>query len=141
MNFSIITWVAIVVVVFASIYFTSPFLYRKAINSKVRITIPDLIWMRLRGVPCARMVKNLVRCQYADITINKHDLEKHFMAGGNIDNVVSSLISAKKGGVELDFRTASSADLAGIDLTGKITEIVLDSKSKYKKEVNVKHSC
>jgi uncharacterized protein YqfA (UPF0365 family) len=137
MNFSIITLVAIVVIVFASIYFTSPFLYRKAINSKICITIPDLIRMRLRGVPCKRIVKNLIRCQYVDISIKLHDLETHFLAGGNIDNVVSSLISAKEGGVELDFRTASSADLVGIDLTGKLSEVVVESKYRYKKEVNL----
>jgi uncharacterized protein YqfA (UPF0365 family) len=129
MNFLIIKWIAIAIILFTAVYITSPFLYLKAINSKVCITIPDLIGMRLRGIPSERIVKNLIRCQYANLKINKHDLEAHFLAGGSIDKLVSSLISAKNGGVDLDFRTASSADLAGIDLTGKMTEMIIKNKS------------
>lgn len=119
-------FIAIVVFVFFVLYFTAPVLYFKALFAKVPVTIPDIMGMRLRKVPPDKIIYNLIRCKKAGIRISKIDLEAHFLAGGNVDKVVSTIISAKTGGLDLDYRTATSADLAGIDLSGVLTKMQID---------------
>ncbi|MBW2161911.1 MAG: flotillin-like protein FloA, partial [Deltaproteobacteria bacterium] len=43
-------------------------------------------------------------------------LESHYLAGGNVERVVNSLISADKAGITLDFSQAAAIDLAGRDV-------------------------
>jgi uncharacterized protein YqfA (UPF0365 family) len=40
-------------------------------------------------------------------------LEAHYLAGGNVTNVVHALVSAQKAGIALDFQMATAIDLAG----------------------------
>ena len=40
-------------------------------------------------------------------------LETHFLAGGNVQNIVSALIAADKANIQLPFETATAIDLAG----------------------------
>jgi uncharacterized protein YqfA (UPF0365 family) len=44
------------------------------------------------------------------------ELETHFLAGGNVLNVVDALIAADKANITLDFKTATAIDLAGRDV-------------------------
>tara|TARA_B100000959_G_scaffold262796_1_gene301586 strand:+ start:6313 stop:7089 length:777 start_codon:yes stop_codon:yes gene_type:complete len=43
-------------------------------------------------------------------------LETHFLAGGNVQNIVSALIAADKANIKLPFETATAIDLAGRDV-------------------------
>ena len=45
-----------------------------------------------------------------------NELEAHYLAGGNVTNVVQALISSSKANMNLDFRTATAIDLAGRDV-------------------------
>jgi len=49
-------------------------------------------------------------------TITTEDLETHFLAGGNVANVVYAMIAADKAKIELPFTTATAIDLAGRDV-------------------------
>jgi uncharacterized protein YqfA (UPF0365 family) len=49
-----------------------------------------------------------------DVSINQ--LEKHFLAGGNIERVVKALISAQQAGISLTFDQTCAIDLAGRDV-------------------------
>jgi uncharacterized protein YqfA (UPF0365 family) len=43
-------------------------------------------------------------------------LEAHFLAGGNVRNVLTAIIAAHRAGIDLDFDRAAAVDLAGRDV-------------------------
>ena len=47
-------------------------------------------------------------------------LETHFLAGGNVQNVVSALIASDKASIPLTFETATAIDLAGRDVNDAV---------------------
>jgi uncharacterized protein YqfA (UPF0365 family) len=48
--------------------------------------------------------------------VTPEDLEAHYLAGGDINQVVESLIAADKANIDLTFKTATAIDLAGRDV-------------------------
>lgn len=92
-------------------------LFVRSLLTKANIGLFDMVAMSLRKVPPAQIVDArvmLVQARLADI--DRRDLEAHVLAGGNIARVVRSLIAANRAGIDLDFRTAASIDLAGRDV-------------------------
>ncbi|MDD2592390.1 MAG: flotillin-like protein FloA, partial [Erysipelotrichaceae bacterium] len=49
-----------------------------------------------------------------DISINK--LEAHYLAGGNVEKVINSIIAAQRANIPLEFERAAAIDLAGRDV-------------------------
>ena len=47
-------------------------------------------------------------------------LETHFLAGGNVQNVVAALIASDKASIPLTFETATAIDLAGRDVNDAV---------------------
>ena len=79
-----------------------------------RITIIDLIRMRLRKISPRLIVDGVINTHKAGLTQVKTDmLETHFLAGGNVANVVMALIASDKANISLPFETATAIDLAG----------------------------
>lgn len=91
-------------------------LWISAIASGVKISVLDLIGMRLRRVAPARIVLSLIKATKAGLLLKVNQLEAHYLAGGNVDNVVNALIAAERAGMELTFEQASAIDLAGRDV-------------------------
>ncbi|MCB9836151.1 MAG: flotillin-like FloA family protein, partial [Phycisphaera sp.] len=91
-------------------------LYIQAFTSNARVTILDLVGMRLRNVDPKIIVLNRIRAVKAGLGITTAQLEEHLLSGGRIKNVVSALIAAKKARIDLDWNTACSIDLAGRDI-------------------------
>ena len=85
--------------------------------SGVRISLIDLIDMKIRRVAPAPIVRSLIMAAKAGIDIQKDSLEAHTMAGGNVENVMKGLIMARNKDMDLSFRVACKLDLAGKDLT------------------------
>jgi uncharacterized protein YqfA (UPF0365 family) len=82
-----------------------------------QITIIDLIRMRLRKIPPRLIVDAVINTQKAGLPNIKADmLETHFMAGGNVVNIVHALIAANKANIPLPYDTATAIDLAGRDV-------------------------
>jgi len=48
--------------------------------------------------------------------VTSEELETHFLASGNVANVVDALIAADKANIDLNFKTATAIDLAGRDV-------------------------
>jgi len=48
--------------------------------------------------------------------LNVNQLEAHYLAGGNVDNVVNALIAAHRADIDLQFEKAAAIDLAGRDV-------------------------
>lgn len=91
-------------------------LWIRARSSGVPLTIIMLIGMRLRRISPHRLVDALITATKAGLDISLNQLEKHFLAGGNIERVVKALISAQQAGIKLPFEQACAIDLAGRDV-------------------------
>ena len=109
--------VAIIIVMMLFFYFVPIGLWITAYFSGVRVRIfRDLIGMRLRKVPPQRIIRPQIAATKAGIKIDIDKLEAHYLAGGNVENVVNALISADKANINLTFERATAIDLAGRDV-------------------------
>ena len=110
----------IAIVVGASIffYFIPLGLWITAFFSGVRVKIfRDLLGMRLRKVNPHMIIRPLISAHKAGLTsVDISKLEAHYLAGGNVTNVVNALISADKANIPLLFQKATAIDLAGRDV-------------------------
>lgn len=54
-----------------------------------------------------------------------NDLEAHYLAGGNVTNVVNAMISADKANIPMPFKCAAALDLAGRDVLAAVKMSVI----------------
>lgn len=113
----------IVLIVFVSLfaiwllfYFIPVGLWFSALVSGVRISLLQLVLMRWRKVPPSTIVSSMIESTKAGLSLNPNELEAHYLAGGNVTNVVHALVSAQKANIMLDFKMATAIDLAGRDV-------------------------
>ena len=88
-------------------------LWISAVAARVKISLFSLIGMRLRRVPPPLIVRQLIAATKAGLTINTNALEAHYLAGGNVADVIGALIAADKASIALTFERAAAIDLAG----------------------------
>ncbi len=98
------------------LYFIPIGLWFSALLSGVRVSLIQLIFMRWRKVPPSVIVKAMINSTKAGLSLTRDQLEAHYLAGGNVINVVNALISADKANIPLDFNSATAIDLAGRDV-------------------------
>lgn len=117
------TPISLIVIVFLGIiaffiflYFIPVGLWITAIFAKVRVSIGELIGMRIRKVPPGVIVNSLITATKAGLEVTTQDLETHYLAGGHVPSVIKALISADKANISLDFKQATAIDLAGRDV-------------------------
>ena len=91
-------------------------LWISSLAANVKISIFNLIGMRLRRVVPSRIVLPLIKARKAGMKLGVNQLEAHYLAGGNVDNVVNALIATEKAGIDLPFEKAVAIDLAGRDV-------------------------
>jgi uncharacterized protein YqfA (UPF0365 family) len=91
-------------------------LWITALASSAYVPLTTLIGMRLRRVSPATIIWPLIAATKAGLHLNIGGLEAHYLAGGNVRNVVNALISADKANIDLDFQRAAAIDLAGRDV-------------------------
>lgn len=122
-------WQVIVLLVVAGIvglfvlfllYFVISFfnLWLQAWLTRSRVTFIELIGMffrRVDGKPHHYRMITLAKIMatQAGLRISTRELESHYLAGGNVPNVIRALIAAFKAGIPLDFPHAAAIDLAG----------------------------
>ena len=76
-----------------------------------------LVIMRIRKIPPKMVADGIINLHRAGLDfVISEELETHFLAGGNVLNVVDALIAADKANITLDFKTATAIDLAGRDV-------------------------
>lgn len=88
-------------------------LWISSIAANVKVSIFNLVGMKLRRVVPSKIVIPLIKAVKAGLDLNVNQLEAHYLAGGNIDNVVNALIASERAGIELPFEKAAAIDLAG----------------------------
>ena len=88
-------------------------LWVSSLAANVKISIFNMIGMKLRRVKPAKIVMPLIKARKAGLNLGVNQLEAHYLAGGNVDNVVNALIASERAGIELEFEKAAAIDLAG----------------------------
>jgi uncharacterized protein YqfA (UPF0365 family) len=88
-------------------------LWISALAANVKISILQLVGMRLRRIPPALIVNCQIKADKAGLSITTNQLEAHYLAGGNVDRVVNALIAAERANIALTYELAAAIDLAG----------------------------
>lgn len=88
-------------------------MYIRALLSGCRVTLVELIGMKFRKVDPSVIVNVRIMSFKAGIDIKTSMLEAHYMARGNVNNVVRALIAANRANIDLNFQRAAAIDLAG----------------------------
>lgn len=104
-------WV-LIAVVFVSIFR----LWLQAFLGGARIQAHRLVSMKLRKVNASVIVSSRVLAVTAGVNVSIDQLEAHYLAGGDVLNVIKALATAKTAGVPLTFEDAAAMDLAGRDV-------------------------
>ncbi len=108
--------IAVGLAIFASFFW----LWVQAVLTGAGIGIMDLIQMKFRKVDARTIVRSKIMAVQAglrDPDLTGDALQAHFMAGGNVPQVIRALIAARKSKqIELSFRHAAAIDLAGRDV-------------------------
>lgn len=103
---------ALVLLVFGILAINFGVIYIRALFSGAKVTITELIALRLRGVPVGMVVDARITAVKSGLPLTIDDLSTHFLAGGNVQMVVLALIAAKKAAINLPFDRACAIDLA-----------------------------
>ncbi|MEM9443765.1 MAG: flotillin-like protein FloA [Verrucomicrobiota bacterium] len=87
-------------------------LWIRALTSGAPVSFFSLVAMRLRGIPGALIVNSRITAVRAGLEISTTQLETHFLAGGDVNEVVKALIAAQKAKIVLDYDQCCAIDLA-----------------------------
>ena len=141
----IVLCVVIFILLIVFVYYVPVGLWFQALVSGVHTSLIQLMFMRFRTVPPSVIVNNMINATKAGLKLSQNELEAHYLAGGNVTNVVQALISANKANMNLDFRTATAIDLAGRDVLvlrefeaslGGVNHVVDDDAGRYLTEAH-----
>jgi uncharacterized protein YqfA (UPF0365 family) len=88
----------------------------RALMSGAKVSLWSLVGMKLRRINPAMIVDARISIIKAGLQISTDELEAHYLAGGNVMNVVRALIAADKASIMLTFTRATAIDLAGRDV-------------------------
>lgn len=105
-------------------------LWFQAYMSSADVSIWALVGMGFRQVPPRVIVIAKIMAYQSGLDINRKNgmstvrLEAHYLAGGNVMNVVRALIAAQRASIPLDFDQAAAIDLAGRDVLDAVATSV-----------------
>lgn len=117
MEFGIlIASLAIVFGIVLFLHFVPVFLWFSALVSGVRVSLIQLVLMRIRNVPPKTIVDCMITATKAGVNVSRDELESLYMSGGHVTNVVRALVSATKANIPMTYAQAAAIDLAGRDV-------------------------
>jgi uncharacterized protein YqfA (UPF0365 family) len=124
----IIGVIGILLLLFVVLVFINFFgLWIQAKAASAPVSIVNLIMMRFRKVNPSIIVNSKITAAKAGLIYSTDELEAHFLAGGDIINVVLALVAAEKAGITLPFNRACAIDLATKDTGKTVLEAVRTS--------------
>src|SRR5246127_184729 len=103
---------AVFAFIFAIILFNFFGLWLRARIANAPVGMGKMVGMRLRKVPVGLIVDSRITAVKAGLEIPSDPLEAHYLAGGDVSQVILALIAADKAGISLDFNRACAIDLA-----------------------------
>jgi len=107
---------AIFLILFLLLIFKYGWLYIQALASGANVALLQLIGMTFRRVNARIIVDSRIMAKKAGLDYDTQQLEAHYLARGNVPNVIRALIAADKAKIELGFDMACAIDLAGRDV-------------------------
>ncbi len=113
---AIIIPVGLVVLVLVIVVANFFMLWLQALFARARVSMGQLIGMKLRKVDPRVIVLSKVRAVQAGLDVTTSDMETHYLSGGRVPNVITALIAANRANIELTWQTATAIDLAGRDI-------------------------
>ena len=112
--------IVIIVISFINIWIQARF-------SGAPVTFVNLLSMKLRRVPIGLIVQSRITAVKAGIPLATDQLEAHYLAGGDVNQVVRALIAAEKATLNLGFDQAAAIDLATHQSGKSVFEAVMTS--------------
>jgi uncharacterized protein YqfA (UPF0365 family) len=113
---------AILALVLVAVAFKYGALWFQAYMSGADVSVMSLIGMSFRQVKSNVIVTAKIMGAQAGLNIQRRTgmstsrLEAHYLAGGNVTNVIRAIIAAHRASIDLDFDRAAAIDLAGRDV-------------------------
>jgi uncharacterized protein YqfA (UPF0365 family) len=108
------------VLVFMAVFARYASLWIQCKMTRAAISFPNLVMMSIRKVNPTIIVRCKIMAVQAGLTrvypISTRALEAHYLARGNVPNVIKALIAAHRAKLDLDWNIAQAIDLAGRDL-------------------------
>src|SRR5438270_12323041 len=105
---------ALVACIFFAKYFN---LWIQSKTTGANVGLWDLVGMTFRKVNPNIIVRSKIMAIQAGLTekdgVSTRSLEAHYLAGGNVPNVVRALIAANRADIPLSYKRAAAIDLAG----------------------------
>jgi len=107
--------IVIVLAVYGKLWF-------QAFMSRADVSMLSLIGMGFRQVKPTVIITAKIMAAQAGLDINRRTgistsrVEAHYLAGGNVMNVIRAIIAAHRANIDLDFDRAAAIDLAGRDV-------------------------
>jgi uncharacterized protein YqfA (UPF0365 family) len=116
-----IMWGLVIIVLIAllvifAVLFQFLGLYIRALVSGARVSLLELVGMRLRKVNATSIVNSRIQALRAGLVISQPEMESHMLAGGDVPRVITAMIAASKANIDLPWKTATAIDLAGRDI-------------------------
>ncbi len=103
-------------------FFAFGSLWIQAFAASAKVSMFSLIGMYFRQVRAPIIVHAKIMAAQAGLDISSKNgiltqrLEAHYLAGGNVMNIIQAIIAAQRAGIDLDFDRAAAIDLAGRDV-------------------------
>jgi uncharacterized protein YqfA (UPF0365 family) len=123
--------IALILLVAAIAFAAYGKLWFQAYMSSADVSMLSLIGMGFRQVNSRVIVQAKIMAAQAGLDINRRNgistqrLEAHYLAGGNVTNVILAIIAAHRAGIPLDFDRAAAIDLAGRDVLDAVRTSVM----------------
>lgn len=78
---------------------------------KYSIPFLEMLMMRLRGIPVGKVNRELKKVERHSLDVDHVFLQAHFLAGGDIYDLMESIIFSKENGMKLNTQTACAGQL------------------------------
>ncbi len=120
MLYLVIGLIVLLALVFLVVFAKYASLYVQSLMTGAGISLPNLVMMSIRKVNPTVIVRSKIMAIQSGILesypITTRALEAHYLAGGNVPNVIKALIAAHKAKIDMDWQDAQAIDLAGRDV-------------------------
>ena len=120
----------IVFLILTYFFFSFASLWVQALLTRADVGFLDMVGMFFRRISGKahhyRMITYAkIMATQAGVKVGVQELESHYLAGGNVPNVVRALIAADRAKIPLEFKQAAAIDLAGRNVLEAVQTSVL----------------
>src|ERR1043165_5633319 len=89
---------------FLIVFFSFLRLWIQCFLTGARISIWDLLGMKLRNVDYGMIVRQKISLVQAGVKVSTQEMEAHYLSRGNVPKTATAVIAAHKAGFDLDWR-------------------------------------